>query len=156
MLAEDIAALVKTVLTVSRAADDVKQSDFFAGSLEKAYERCEKFIPERYLREMDALADAAGLQRKDVRLINIFPEMFHCSGFALMGRATDGGELLHGRILDYMTEIGLQTHAIMFLSLPDGWRAFINAGYASFIGFVTGSLSDAPRSGRGGAPGGGH
>jgi hypothetical protein len=138
LLREDIRAAAVTVLLVARAADSVKERDFFAGTIEKAYARCEKFIPERYLREVDALADAAGLPRKDARLVQIFPELFHCSGFALMGRATANGELFHGRILDYMTEIGLQKYAVTFICMPEGRHAFVNVGYAGYLGSVTG------------------
>lgn len=138
LLREDIRAVTNTVLTVARAADAVRQRNFFAGTIEKAYARCEKFIPERYLREVDALADAAGLPRKDARLAQIFPELFHCSGFALMGRATVNGELFHGRILDYMTEIGLQKHAVTLICMPEGRRAFVTVGAAGYIGSVTG------------------
>ena len=138
LLKEDVRAMLNTLLTYCRVADNYTQGNYFAGSIEQAYERCGKFIPDRYLREMDALADAAGAPRRDVRLANVFPELFHCSGFALMGRATEGGELLHGRILDYMTEIGLQNHAVTFVHVPDGRHAFVNVGYAGFVGSVTG------------------
>ena len=138
LLRDDIRAAATTVLIVARAADGVKQRNFFAGTIEKAYARCEKFIPERYLRETDAMADAAGLPRKDARLVQIFPELFHCSGFALMGRATAHGELFHGRILDYMTEVGLQKHAVTFICMPEGRHAFVNVGFAGYLGSVTG------------------
>ena len=137
-LKKDVAALMNIISNVARSADNLKKGDFFAGTIEEAYKRCEKFIPDRYLREIDALADAAGLPRHDVRVMNIFPELFHCSGFALMGKATRGGELLHGRILDYMTEIGLQGHAVTFVCLPKGRHAFVNVGYTGFIGSVSG------------------
>ena len=42
---------------------------------------------------MDALAYAAGVAREEVRLANFFPELFHCSGFALSGAATKNGLL---------------------------------------------------------------
>jgi hypothetical protein len=48
-------------------------------------------MDERYLREMDAIAVAAGLDAEEVRLANFFPELFHCSGFAVFGEATGGG-----------------------------------------------------------------
>ena len=39
----------------------------------------------------------------------------NCSGFALFGSATKGGKLYHGRVLDYMTTIGLQDAATTFI-----------------------------------------
>jgi len=138
LLGEDVRAMVGLVLSYARAALGVRGRGSFHGTLADAYERCVRFIPDRYLREMDALADAAGVPRRDVRLVNIFPELFHCSGFALMGRATAGGQLLHGRVLDYMTGVGLQRHAVTFICIPDGHNAFVNVGFAGFIGSVTG------------------
>ena len=138
LLKEDVRALMHVVLNFARSADNLKKNDYFAGTIEKAYARCEKFIPGRYLREIDALADAAGVPRKDARLANVFPELFHCSGFALMGRATVGGELFHGRVLDYMTQVGLQQHAVTFICLPEGRNAFVSVGYSGFIGSVSG------------------
>lgn len=138
LLKQDIRELVQTVLQFCKGADNLKKKDYFAGTLEKAYDRCEKFIPKRYLAEIDALADAAGIPRKDARTANIFPELFHCSGFALMGHATLGGELFHGRVLDYMTDFGFQATAVTFICLPAGRHPFVNVGYAGFIGSVTG------------------
>ena len=138
LLKDDVRALSERVLQFCRGADNLKKKDYFAGSIEKAYARCAPFIPERYIREMDALADAAGLPRQTAHLANIFPELFHCSGYALMGKATVNGELFHGRILDYMTDMGLQQFAVTFICLPDGRHPFMNVSYAGFIGSVTG------------------
>jgi dienelactone hydrolase len=55
-----------------------------------------------------------------------------------MGRATAHGELFHGRILDYMTEIGLQKYAVTFICMPEGRHAFVNVGFAGYLGSVTG------------------
>jgi len=138
LLKGDIRAACELVLTFARAADNVKQGDLAAGTLEKAYRRLEPFIPPRYQQEMRGLADGSGVPLKDIRLVNVFPALFHCSGFALFGRATKGGRLLHGRVLDYITEIGLQKHAVTILTRPDGRNAFVNVGYSGFIGSVTG------------------
>jgi len=55
-----------------------------------------------------------------------------------VGKATVGGELLHARVLDYMTRMVLQKHAVTFVCLPTGRHAYVNVGYAGFIGSVTG------------------
>jgi hypothetical protein len=73
----------------------------------------------------------------------VFPELFHCSGFAVFGTATKDGKLYHGRVLDYMTTIGLQDAAVTFIVAPEGQIPFANVGYAGFIGSVSGMNDQA-------------
>ena len=138
LLAKDVKKSVDTLLLVSQAADSQRRGNFFAGSLEEIYRRVEPYIPARYREELAGLADGAGLDRRRVALANVFPEMFHCSGFALMGKATKDGELIHGRILDYMTSIELQDRAVLMVTKTNGGNACMIASYAGFIGCVTG------------------
>ena len=138
LLAKEVKKTVDTVLLVSQAADSQRRGDFFAGSLDDIYKRVEPYIPARYREELAGLADGAGLDRRRVALANIFPEMFHCSGFALQGKATKNGELIHGRILDYMTRIELQDQAVLMVTKTEGCNASMIASYAGFIGCVTG------------------
>ena len=79
----------------------------------------------------------AGISTRDARAANLFPERFHCSGVALRGKATSDGRVLHARVLDYMTEIGLQNHACVTVFMPESRNAWISAGYAGFLGTVT-------------------
>jgi hypothetical protein len=95
-------------------------------------------IPEAYLREMKALAEAADLPADRVVACNLIPEMFHCSGFALLKKVTAEGKLLHGRVLDYGVDWRLQDHAVLIIQEPAGKAAFVNVSYAGFIGSVTG------------------
>ena len=141
LLKDKIKSLVETVLLIARAADSHEVNDFFNGSIEKAFIRTRPFIPKRYLEEMRGLADGAQLPYEDVLLANIFPELFHCSGFALFGKATVDGQLLHGRILDYMTEVGLQNNTLVMVAKPHQGLSFVTVGYAGFIGSVTGMNS---------------
>ncbi len=97
-----------------------------------------KFIPPKYYEEMDALADGAGLNRDDVYFANFIPELFHCSGFAVMDSATKDGTLYHGRVLDYAVDWQLQNHAVLVVAEPDGGIPFVNISYAGFIGSVSG------------------
>ena len=95
-------------------------------------------VPEAYGREMRALAEGAGLPPERVVGSNLIPELFHCSGFALLAKATADGRLLHGRVLDYGVDQHLQDHAVLILQEPDGKVPFANVSYAGFIGSVTG------------------
>jgi len=94
-------------------------------------------VDPRYTREMDAMASAAGVLREEARLANYFPELFHCSGFAVFGDATVGGRMYHGRILDYMKGIGLEQNATVIVYQPEQGHAWVNISYAGFIGSVT-------------------
>jgi hypothetical protein len=110
---------------------------WFFGEIESAQARLAKFMDERYVREMDAIAQSAGLAKEEVRLANYFPELFHCSGFAIYGDATEGGKLYHGRVLDYLRGMGLEQNAVVTVYQPDQGNAWANIGYAGFIGSVT-------------------
>ena len=115
-----------------------KNGEWFPTAARKLVERQRPFIASAYFDEMKGLAHGAGLPLDLIQMANIFPEFFHCSGAALMGDATEGGELLHARVLDYMVGIGLQDHAaVMAISRP-GVNRFVTVGYLGFIGSVTG------------------
>jgi len=115
-----------------------KNGEWFPTAARKLVERQRPFIAPAYFEEMKGLADGSGLPLDLIQMANIFPEFFHCSGAALMGEATVGGELLHARVLDYMVGIGLQDHAaVMAISRP-GVNRFVTVGFLGFIGSVTG------------------
>src|SRR4051794_25175586 len=46
------------------------------------------FIPVRYIEEMQGLAAALEVDAQTVFVANSIPELFHCSGFALLGEIT--------------------------------------------------------------------
>jgi hypothetical protein len=110
---------------------------WFFGEVEEAHKRLAPFISDRTYREIDAMADATGMNHWEGRLANFFPELFHCSGFALTGDATVGGRMYHGRILDYMKGVGLEQNAVVMVYQPDVGNAWVNCGYAGFVGSVT-------------------
>ncbi|QOV91395.1 C45 family autoproteolytic acyltransferase/hydolase [Humisphaera borealis] len=114
------------------------KGNWFFGEVENAQSRVVKFVDPRVLREMDALADAADLHRQEARLSNFFPELFHCSGFALLGKSTADGHVYHGRVLDYLRGVGLEQNAVVTVYQPDdGRHAWVNLTYAGFVGSVT-------------------
>jgi len=138
LLAKDIKQLVDRILLVARSADPALKDTGAGNSLEEIHRRTLPYIPARYREELAGLADGAGIDRYQIELANLLPEMFHCSGFALMGKATKTAKLIHGRVLDYMTEIGLQDHAVMLVTRISGCNDTMIASYAGFIGCVTG------------------
>ncbi|HXE55011.1 MAG TPA: C45 family peptidase, partial [Tepidisphaeraceae bacterium] len=110
---------------------------WFFGEVESAEARLEPYMDKRYLAEMDAMADAAGMDHQEARLANFFPELFHCTGFSLFGKATSDGHMYHGRVLDYLRGVGLEQNAVVMIYQPDYGNAWVNCGYAGFIGSVT-------------------
>ncbi|MHB1036515.1 MAG: C45 family autoproteolytic acyltransferase/hydrolase [Pirellulales bacterium] len=116
----------------------------------------EEFVPKKYFEEMDGLAAAAGLPAKDVYAANFIPELFHCSGFAVMNSATKDGTLYHGRVLDYAIDWRLQEHAALIVAEPKGGIPFVNVGYAGFVGSVTGMNAKSVSIGEMGGRGLGH
>ncbi len=137
LMRQGVRDLVDHILYGVGVGSSFEKGRWFLGEIESAQKRLLPFMNARYLREMDALADASGLRREEVRLANFFPELFHCSGFALFGKATDGGVMYHGRVLDYLRGLGLEQNAAVMVMQPEKGNAWVNVGYAGFIGSVT-------------------
>jgi hypothetical protein len=129
---------------------------WFFGEIQEAHRHLAPFISSRTYREIDAMADAAGVHRQEARLANFFPELFHCSGFSVTGDATVGGRMYHGRILDYMKGIGLEQNAVVMVYQPDVGNAWVNCGYAGFVGSVTAMNEKGISMGEMGGRGEGH
>ena len=129
---------IDSVMYAFGTAQTIATGRWFRDDLNAAYERLEKHIPERHKIETRALAAGLNMDPDLIEVVNVFPELFHCSGFALFGKATKDGKLYHGRVLDYMTTIGLQDAATTFIVAPEGMIPFANVGYAGFIGSVSG------------------
>ncbi len=128
---------VRNILYGVGVVSSIESGKWFLDEIQSAYERLKPHIPKEYIEEMDGLADGAGIKREEIRLTNVFPELFHCSGIALFGKATEGGKLYHGRILDYMTGVGLDKHAVVVVYKPVGKHPWVNVSYAGFVGSVT-------------------
>ena len=156
LLGAEVQRTLDSCLYLIGLIETVHEGKWFPDQLAAAWARLSPHIPDRHRREIDAIADAVpGLSRRELQLANVFPEYFHCSGFAVFGKATENGVLYHGRVLDYMTMIGLQQAAATFVIAPDQGYAFANVGFAGFVGSVTGmnergiSLGEMGGRGRG-------
>jgi len=116
----------------------------------------EPHVPNKFFEELRGLAAGSGLDEHDARIGNFIPEMFHCSGFAVMNSATKEGTLYHGRVLDYAIGWKLQEHAVIIVAEPKGGIPFVNVSYAGFIGSVTGMNAEHVSIGEMGGRGLGH
>jgi hypothetical protein len=142
LLRADVRALVD-IMVNQRGGEEIKipglgEPQRIRDLLWTLFQSQKPFYRARFLEELRGLADGAGLPEKDICTANHLPELFHCSGFALMGAATADGETLHGRVLDYTTDGRLQEHALVIVAQPEGRFAFANVSFAGFIGSVTG------------------
>lgn len=156
LLRPEVRAVVDRILYGVGVGSSFAKGRWFFGEIESAQARLEPFIPEPYLKEMDALAASAGLHPQEARLANFFPELFHCSGFAVHGSATVDGQMYHGRILDYIRGAGLEDNAVVMVIRPDGGNAWVNVSYAGFIGSVTAMNEKQLAIGEMGGKGEGH
>jgi outer membrane lipoprotein-sorting protein len=137
LLKKEVRDLVEHILYGVGVGSSFEKGRWFMSEIEQAQERLLPFMDRRYLREMDAIADAVGMNAQEIRLANVFPELFHCSGFAVFGKATVGGKMYHGRILDYLRGMGLEQNAVVIVCKPDQGNAWVNISYAGFVGSVT-------------------
>ncbi len=137
LMKKQIHRVVRNILYGVGVGSSIAKGTWFFGEMEAAESRLLPHMDPRYLREMDAMADAAGVSRPEMRMANLFPELFHCTGFAVYGDATAGGTLYHGRILDYFRGQGLEQNAVVIVSRPDYGHAWVNVSYAGFVGSVT-------------------
>jgi hypothetical protein len=107
--------------------------------LDRSWARAKPFIPADYLDELRALASASGVSLRDLWRVHAIPDRtYACSGLAVWGRATADGRLIHTRNLDWTIEVGIQRHAAVLVVHPAGKHAFVNVGWAGFIGALTG------------------
>ena len=143
LLKAEATRCLESVLYTFGTVHVIRTGHWFRHDIEAAYARLSPYIPKRHKVETRALATALNLPAETLEALNVFPEMFHCSGFAVFGKATKDGRLYHGRVLDYMTTIGLQDAATTFIVQPEGCIPFANVGYAAFIGSVSGMNTQA-------------
>ncbi len=136
LLSNDIANMYQRIQLVA-AGYLYKQNDWFFERIEEVERRSKPFMPERFMREADAMSRGAGVPLRVGRELNLFPEMFHCSGLAVRNSATPDGKVRHVRVLDYMRDIGIQDFALLTVVMPQEGYNWLNLGYAGFIGTVT-------------------
>lgn len=143
LLGPEIGRCIDSVLYTFGTVETVRSGKWFPHELEAAHARLAAHIPADHREETRVLGERVGVGPRVAERVNVFPELFHCSGFALFGEATVDGKLYHGRVLDYMTTIGLQDSATTFVVKPDGKIPFANVGYAGFTGSVSGMNAEA-------------
>ena len=117
------------------------------GWLDRSWRQSARWIPPEYLEELRGLADGSGVSLRELWRLHAIPDRtYACSGLAVWGRASRDGRLIHTRNLDWNMDTGIQEAAAVFVVRPQGpapgggasHRAFVSAGWAGFIGVLTG------------------
>lgn len=140
---------------------NMKEGFLFRSLIQKGYTReyinaqaarMAKHLPPEYIEEAEGVIKglrAAGVE--DITYEHILvgiavAEIQHhppdsppaCSNFAVFGRWTPDGRLLHGRNLDYKVNDGAQEAAVTFIWRPTGGIPFLMVGWAGSLGSVSG------------------
>jgi isopenicillin-N N-acyltransferase like protein len=113
-------------------------------------------IPSSLFEEMKGLSEGSGIPLEKILFLNLFPEMFHCSGITVNNEATLNNSLYHVRVLDYSIGKSIQSTAVLILAKPNDKIPFANVSYAGFIGSVTGMNESRIAIGEIGGQGYGH
>jgi len=109
--------------------------------LDGVYRLCLNHIPERLQREMEGIADGAGIELQTLRRMHAVSEVTerNCSVFAVWGKATRDGKMYFGRNFDWMMDGGMQDAAALLLYEPEekGMIPFASAGYVGMVGVLS-------------------
>lgn len=141
LLREQVRATVSQVLGYFRHALKIPGVRALAVNLwlAAAWRDARPFIPPAYLEELTALSEGSGVPLRELYRLHAIPDRtYSCSNLAAWGRATAGGRLIHLRNLDWNMRAGLQRSAVLFVVRPAGKHAFVSAGWAGFIGVLSG------------------
>jgi hypothetical protein len=108
--------------------------------LDRAWRQMRPHVPERYLEEMQGLADGAGIPLKTLQRIHALPDLTSvtCASSAVAGAATRDGRLIQIRNLDWAIQSNVQRYAALIVHEPKGRRPFVNIGWLGFIGVLSG------------------
>ena len=123
--------------------------------LDVVYRLSMKHIPGRLQREMEGIADGAGIDLQTIHRLHAVSEVTerHCSVFAVWGKATQDGKMYFGRNLDWMMDSGMQDAAALILYEPEekGMIPFASAGYVGLVGVLSAMNMDGVAIGQIGA-----
>lgn len=137
LLADLVPHVTPNTMALVATGYAVQKGEWFYDHIDDIYRRAAPHTPERFLRECKAMAAAAGISERDALCGNFFPELFHCSGVAVRGKASADGRVIHARVLDYMRDINLQKYTVLQVFIPKDGIPWMSVGYASFLGTVT-------------------
>lgn len=129
LLGETVRRVVRDVIIEGEGGRDL------AGLLEGAMVM-ERHLPAAIREELQALADAAGVEYRHLVALQLFGDVRRgqsCTGFAAFGPATAGGECIAGRNMDYWDHGASQYAAILVHYRPADGYHFLTCSWAGII-----------------------
>lgn len=127
--------------------------------LDKAWDSLRPYVPDRFLVEMEAVAEgarAAGydvsfedvarlttvtnfdMYKREQRIAEMLAPHMSCTFFAVWGSRTTEGKLYASRNLDWVSQTGMHEDRLIAVYRPDGQNAFVTMGYAGVLGALAG------------------
>ncbi len=101
----------------------------------------EPFLPEKFREELRGLAEGCGLSYEDVLSMNAGIDRFQsalCSTLAASGEATEGGEAILGRNLDFPGRGILHKTTVVAIFDPDDGQAVASVTWPGLLGVLSG------------------
>jgi hypothetical protein len=147
-LKEEVRQSVATVLSYFRSYVKIPWLGAWITDwwLERPWRQAAPFIPQDIREELRGLSKGSGVPLRELYRLHAIPDRtYSCSSLAAWGPMTGDGRLIHTRNLDWNIQAGVQDFAAVFVVRPEGKHAFINLGWAGFIGVLSG-VNDAQLS----------
>jgi predicted choloylglycine hydrolase len=134
LLAEECRALMDSYL---------KPAAIMSGGLlamEKRALKMKSHVPERYLKELEAMAKAVDVDFSFLLTGNAFPDIYRgggCSTLAAAGEASKEGEPLLGRNLDFFSMGVLDKCGLLIIFKPQGYHRFASVTWPALNGVLS-------------------
>ncbi|MGE0707661.1 MAG: C45 family autoproteolytic acyltransferase/hydrolase [Planctomycetota bacterium] len=109
------------------------------GAVERGERLFLPHVPERFLRELRAMAAAAEMSERELLLAQWFADIYR--GFAcstLAAPSAEGEGTFLARNLDFPTMGYLQRYSIVIVARPAGQRPFVSVGWPGMVGVLSG------------------
>jgi hypothetical protein len=109
--------------------------------LERWAEEVEPFLPKGYREELEGLAEGAGLEYREVLLINTMVDRLQemlCSTVAAGPEGTKDGEIYFGRNLDFFGRNLLHRATVVVVFAPEGSTPVAAVTWPGVVGILSG------------------
>ena len=106
--------------------------------------KMEKFIPKRFIEEMQGIATGSGISYDDILILNCFMEIYKigCSNHVAWGNMTKDGKLIHARNLDFPDKDKAHANLVILAYAIKGKKKILTITWPGVVGVLTGMNED--------------